>query len=109
SELCRQFGGGRGPMSAAPQPAPPSRHDTPFFRQPAAEVVRALGSDARRGLTSAEAQRRLRQYGPNELTTEKPVPGWKKFLREFKDPLVLLLLAATVISAVLWLHERDTA
>ena len=40
---------------------------------------------------------------------EKPVPAWKKFLAQFQDILVILLLIATLISAGLWLYERDTA
>jgi Ca2+-transporting ATPase len=42
------------------------------------------------------------------LAAEKPVPLWKKFLAQFQDALVILLLIATLISAVLWLYERDS-
>ena len=37
------------------------------------------------------------------------VPRWKKFLAQFADPLVILLLVATAISAALWLLERASA
>jgi Ca2+-transporting ATPase len=37
------------------------------------------------------------------------VPGWRKFLSQFQDVLVVLLLIATLISAVLWLIERESA
>lgn len=40
---------------------------------------------------------------------EKPVPAWWKFLAQFHDMLVILLLIAMVISAGLWLVERDSA
>jgi Ca2+-transporting ATPase len=43
------------------------------------------------------------------LSAEKPVPVWRKFLAQFHDVLVILLLVATAISAALWLIERDTA
>ena len=43
------------------------------------------------------------------MTAEKPVPAWRKFLAQFQDVLVILLLIATVISAGLWLVERDSA
>ena len=43
------------------------------------------------------------------MTAEKPVPTWRKFLAQFEDVLVILLLVATVISAVLWLVERESA
>ncbi|MBX5459932.1 MAG: cation-translocating P-type ATPase [Steroidobacteraceae bacterium] len=87
--------------------SPPPREHTPW-RQSAADVVRALASDAERGLSSAEARKRRAQYGPNELAAERPVPGWRKFLRQFEDPLVVLLLVATLVSAILWFYERET-
>jgi Ca2+-transporting ATPase len=71
-------------------------------------VTRAAGTDTERGLTDAEARARLQQDGPNELAAEAPIPGWQRFLRQFKDVLVILLLIATVISAALWLYEADT-
>jgi Ca2+-transporting ATPase len=40
---------------------------------------------------------------------EKPVPAWRKFLGQFQDVLVILLLVATLISVWLWLYERDSA
>lgn len=49
------------------------------------------------------------QYGPNELRTQAPTPPWRKFLAQFQDVLVILLLIATAVSAVLWLIERDAA
>src|SRR5690606_17733775 len=60
-------------------------------------------------LAQSEAQARLQRYGRNVLATEKPVPEWRKFLAQFQDALVILLLIATVISAALWLIERDAA
>jgi Ca2+-transporting ATPase len=73
------------------------------------EVVAALHTDAQRGLSEAEARERLLRHGKNELAAEPPVPGWKKFLAQFKDVLVVLLLGATAISTGMWLYERDTA
>jgi len=78
------------------------------YRHPADDVVRALETDARRGLSAAEAGARLSHYGRNELASEKPIPAWKKFLAQFKDMLVILLLVATAISAGLWLYERES-
>jgi P-type Ca2+ transporter type 2C len=92
-------------MSAATlqqdQPAP--------YRQPVDAVLTALSTDAQSGLSKGEAQARLKSYGKNELTAEKPVPAWRKFLAQFHDVLVILLLIATGISAGLWLVERDSA
>jgi P-type Ca2+ transporter type 2C len=72
------------------------------------EVLSALAV-TRAGLTSEEARKRLDEHGPNELAAEKPVPAWRKFLAQFEDALVILLLVATAISFGLWFYERDSA
>jgi Ca2+-transporting ATPase len=82
---------------------------TDAYRMTAEEVVAELGSDPQRGLSGQDASARLRQYGPNELETEKPVPAWRRFLAQFQDVLIILLLVATAISFGLWVYERDTA
>ncbi len=78
-------------------------------RKTAEQVVAALCTDADRGLTQAETERRLARYGANELDSAAPRPEWRKFLDQFLDVLVLLLIAAAGISAAIWLHERATA
>jgi len=80
----------------------------PEYRRPFEDVLVALGSDARRGLGAGQARERLLRYGANELAAEPPVPGWRKFLAQFQDVLVILLLVATAISAALWFYERDS-
>jgi Ca2+-transporting ATPase len=79
------------------------------YRHTVDEVLTELHTDARHGLSEAEARARLGRYGRNELTAEKPVPAWRKFLAQFQDVLVILLLIATLISAALWLYERESA
>src|SRR5919199_2858395 len=80
---------------------------TPAYRQPVDRVLAALRSDREHGLTPEEARQRLAQYGPNELQAERPVPGWRKFLAQFQDVLIILLLIAAAISLVVWLYERS--
>ncbi|MBX6367723.1 MAG: cation-translocating P-type ATPase [Rhodospirillales bacterium] len=80
----------------------------PPYRAPADAVLAALGTDPDRGLSAAEARARLEKYGRNELKEEKPVPAWRKFLAQFQDALVILLLIATAISAALWLYKPET-
>lgn len=77
------------------------------YRQEAKEVLAALGVDVQHGLSEKEARERLQRHGRNELAAEKPVPGWRKFLAEFQNPLVILLLVATAISFGLWLYEAE--
>ena len=79
------------------------------YRQSPQEVLAQLASDPNDGLDETEAQRRLLQYGRNELTAQRALPAWRKFLAQFQNVLVTLLLIATVISFVLWLIERDSA
>jgi Ca2+-transporting ATPase len=79
------------------------------YRLPVEQVLAALGADAQRGLGQDEARRRIARYGRNELTPAKPVPGWKRFLAQFRDVLVVLLLVAALISAVLWWIERESS
>jgi len=55
----------------------------------------------RSGLSSGEAQRRLLEFGPNELQREKSTNAAFLFVRQFASPVIWLLLGASVISAVL--------
>ncbi|OBA83463.1 haloacid dehalogenase [Mycolicibacterium elephantis] len=71
----------------------------------AADVAAELGVDPAVGLTSAEAARRLREDGPNELRAKPPVPLWRKVLAQFQHPLIYLLLGAVAISLIAWAAE----
>jgi len=79
------------------------------YRLAVSDVATALGVDVHRGLTHDEAAERLAKVGRNELTAAPTVPAWRRFLSQFRDVLVILLLVATAVSAVLWAYERDTA
>jgi Ca2+-transporting ATPase len=79
------------------------------YRQSVDDVLATLGTDATHGLTENDARARLEHYGLNELTTEPAVPLWRKFLGQFHDVLVVLLLLAAAISAGMWLYEGESA
>ena len=51
------------------------------------------------GLDTAEAQSRLATYGPNDAATVKRSPLWLRFLVRFRNPLVIILLVASGLSA----------
>ena len=68
----------------------------------ASTVALAQGTDVDDGLSTVEAAKRLEKHGENKLVGASPVPAWKRFLLQFKDPLVHLLIAATVISVIAW-------
>ena len=69
------------------------------------EVLEKLSSDSEKGLTSAEAQKRLLEYGLNSLGEKKQTPLWKRFLQQFADVMVFILLAAAALSAVMAVKE----
>ena len=71
------------------------------------EVLRELGA-TREGLTTQEAQERLKKYGYNELVAKKRKSALSLFLGEFKDPFILLLIAATILSAVIGYYDVIT-
>ncbi len=76
------------------------------WAEPAEKVLSALESDDR-GLSTDEARRRLDDYGPNALP-EAPRPGpVRRLLRQFNNLLILVLIAAAVITALLQ-HWVDT-
>ena len=55
------------------------------------------------GLTSAEADARRARYGPNRFAEAAKEPRWQAFLRQYKDPMQIVLLAAGVLSLFLLL------
>ena len=74
--------------------------DLPWHALPVSEVLTELGSDPN-GLSDAEAARRLEEVGPNRLPEEPPVPAWRRFLRQFNNLLIYVLLAAAAVTAAL--------
>ncbi|HEY0306121.1 MAG TPA: cation-transporting P-type ATPase, partial [Longimicrobiales bacterium] len=68
-----------------------------------------MQSDAVSGLSAGVAAARLARDGPNEIVKRVPTPAWRRFLAQFEDALVILLLIATAISVVLWWADRDGA
>jgi Ca2+-transporting ATPase len=85
-------------MATDPAPA-----DTaPIWHGAAVEaVVRELHSDPVRGLSAAEAAHRLRQYGANRLPEVKRRGPLRMLLGQFGDFMILVLIAAAVISGLL--------
>ena len=64
-----------------------------------AEALRSVSSDAQ-GLSGKEAQKRLEQNGPNKLAEGKKTPMIVRFLQQMKDPMILILLAAALVSGI---------
>ncbi len=66
----------------------------------ASETITSLNSSAS-GLSQEEAQKRLEQFGPNELVEKEKISPWAIFFEQFKSFLIIILLIAVVLSAVL--------
>ncbi|XP_032415401.1 calcium-transporting ATPase type 2C member 1 isoform X1 [Xiphophorus hellerii] len=74
---------------------------------PVNEVACVLQADLQAGLTQEEVTRRRVYHGWNEFDISEDEPLWRKYISQFKDPLILLLLASAVISVVM--HQLDDA
>jgi magnesium-transporting ATPase (P-type) len=72
------------------------------------DVIERLGTDHHRGLEREEAERRLARDGPNRLPRPIKRPGWLRFLLQFHNILIYMMLAATVVAAFLS-HWIDAA
>uniref|UniRef100_A0A9J7ZXI5 Calcium-transporting ATPase n=2 Tax=Cyprinus carpio TaxID=7962 RepID=A0A9J7ZXI5_CYPCA len=68
---------------------------------PVNEVACALQADLQFGLTREEITRRRTYHGWNEFDISEEEPLWKKYISQFKNPLILLLLASAVISVLM--------
>ncbi len=62
------------------------------------DVVASLSTDVMTGLSSGEVAERLATYGPNRLAESKRRPAFLRFLDQFRDLLIMILLVAAVVS-----------
>lgn len=75
--------------------------DSKPYAQAAGAVLQGFKTDPNSGLSAGEASDRLKKYGPNELE-KAPRPGFiARLVEQFSDMLVLILLGATIVSAML--------
>jgi len=90
-------------MSTPPTAIPDDAHPDParaWHALPAEAVLDALGS-GHGGLSAEEARRRLESVGPNALQAAPGVSPWTLLAGQFKNVLIVILLAATALSAML--------
>jgi len=62
------------------------------------EVTTRLGVDPSAGLSTQKAAELLEQHGPNALPAEAAVPGWRRFLDQYRSYMQIILLAAAIVS-----------
>ena len=65
------------------------------------EAVREILQSSATGLTSGQVRERLERFGPNELIEKERKPLWRMFLDQFKDFMILVLIAAAVVAGII--------
>jgi magnesium-transporting ATPase (P-type) len=81
--------------------------DERWYAETAEEALGRLESGDQ-GLTPAEAAARLERHGSNEVTTEPEDPWWMLLVRQLRDPLIYILIAAGAVTLLIG-HEVDAA
>lgn len=71
-----------------------------WYQKSAEAVVQELKTSQTNGLAMQEIPKRLEKYGPNKLKEAEKTPLIEKLINQLKDPLVLILIAAAIISAL---------
>ena len=87
-------------MAAVTTEAEATRDDTAWHNLAAEDVAARLGVDPRSGLDAAEVEKRRAEHGLNKLAEGEKEPGWKAFLRQYRDLMQIVLLGAAVVSIV---------
>ncbi len=78
-----------------------------YHHQSREETLKSLATDLARGLTSAQAAEKAAELGPNKLREKKKKTTLQRFFDQFKDVMILILLAAAVISFVIACVEQN--
>ncbi|KAG8416756.1 High affinity Ca2+/Mn2+ P-type ATPase-like protein [Metarhizium acridum] len=65
------------------------------------EAAARLRTSLTHGLTATDALTRLGDYGPNEIPHDEPEPLWLRFVKQFQEPLIILLLVSAGMSVLL--------
>ena len=71
-----------------------------WHSEPLNQVISELNSSTERGLTAGEADIRLSQYGPNQLSQTKSITIFQRFIEQLKDFMVVILIIAAAISLI---------
>ena len=78
-----------------------------YHNESTESVLHTLGADPNTGLTGETAAARLSEYGENRLREKKKKSTLRRFLDQFKDVMILILLAAAAVSFVVACTEGD--
>src|SRR3989344_5789646 len=80
----------------------PSEELFPWHSLSVSEVIDKLNTNATLGLSKDQARERLLKYGPNQLVASARILPIELFFSQFKNSLIIILLAAAVFSGILW-------
>lgn len=78
-----------------------------YYNQSTEDILKQYNVSAEVGLSSEEAEKRLAEYGLNELAQQKQKGLWEIFFEQFKSSMVVILLIAAIISAVLGITNGE--
>ena len=78
-----------------------------FFSQAKESVLEILNTDEKQGLTKNEVEQRKAKYGLNKLNEKKKKTTLQRFLDQFKDAMILILIAAAIVSLVVICAEKN--
>ncbi len=80
-----------------------------IYSQSKDEVLKTLSVDETEGLSGEQASALLEKHGPNKLKEKKKKTNLERFIEQFKDVMILILLAAAAVSFVIACVERNPA
>ncbi|MDJ0747437.1 MAG: cation-translocating P-type ATPase [Xenococcaceae cyanobacterium MO_167.B27] len=78
-----------------------TKPESPCYTQTVEQTLEDLNSDRNFGLTASEIQNRLQYYGNNAIQEGKGRSSWEIFLDQFRDIMLLMLIAVAIISGIL--------
>lgn len=78
-----------------------------YYNQPVEEVLQQLEVSSDTGLSAEEVEERLVRYGPNQLESRKQKSLLTMFFEQFKSMMVVILLAAAILSGVIGVMEGE--
>ena len=78
-----------------------------WYQLESTDVLRHLGTDRAQGLSATEVNQRLAKYGLNELQEQVGKSPWLLLWQQLTDTMVLILIAAAIISVLLGDYNRS--
>ena len=78
-----------------------------WFSKEVEETKKELQTDLENGLTSEQVESKQKEYGLNELKAKKKKTLFQKFLEQFKDFTIIVLIVAAIVSGIVGISEGE--